>query len=255
MTYKSIVSVMLVLVVFLTASCGSKKYDKPNILLITVEAMRPDHLGVFGYQRDAAPFISSLAKEGLVFKRVVTPQPLTSGSHAAILTSQHPLTVNVTIEGRVLPDNAQTIAEVLQKNGYYTIGTVAVNKLSKEKNFGQGFDSFSDTWEKNPNDKFKGSERRIAQSVNDSLFQQIAQYQADEQNKKKPLFIWVHYYDQRAPISNWDSITFEKKLPGEMEADKRIKRYDKELRYTDNAIQALYKYLEEKKLQDRKSVV
>ncbi len=248
MIYKSIVSLMIVLSLLFTVSCGSKKYDKPTILLITVESMRPDHLGVYGYQRDAAPFINSLAKAGLVFKRTVTPQPLTSGGNASILTSLHPITHNLTYEGRPLSENTQTIAEVLQKNGYYTIGTVSVNLLTKKQNFSQGFDSFSDTWEKHPDDKFKGTERRIAKSVNDSLFQQIAQYQADEKNKNKPLFIWVHYYDQRAPITNWDAITFEKKLPGEMEENKRIKRYDKELRYTDDAVKALHKYLEEKKL-------
>jgi len=70
--------------------------------------------------------IDQLAREGVRFKHAITPIPVTAGSHASILTSLHPLTHDVLINGSTLSDKVQTIAEVLKGKGYYTIGTVAV---------------------------------------------------------------------------------------------------------------------------------
>lgn len=235
------------LLVLLLPGCN-KKQAKPNILLITIDTLRRDHLGFYGYPLDTSPFIDSLAKEGVVFKNVVTPLPLTDGSHATILTSLHPLAHQVIRNATSLKDKVETIAEVLKKNGYYTIGTIAAFHLSKKYNFSQGFDSFSDSWDKNI--KYNEHWFRIAESVNKSLFEQIDQYletrKKNEKEKDKPLFIWVHYYDPHTPYVNRKEIVFEP-------YEKNKKRfpfinYDKEIRYTDEQIKKLYGYLEEKGL-------
>jgi arylsulfatase A-like enzyme len=228
----------------------TKKQAKPNILLITIDTLRRDHLGCYGYQLNTSPFIDSLAKDGVVYKNVVTPLPLTDGSHATILTSLHPLAHQVIRNATSLKDKVETIAEVLKKNGYYTIGTIAAFHLSSKYNFNQGFDSFSDTWDKS----IKNNEHwfRVAESVNKSLFEQIDEYlenrKKDEKEKDKPLFIWVHYYDPHTPYVNRKEITFEA-------YEKNKKRYpfinyDKEIRYTDEYVQELHKYLEEKGLSE-----
>jgi arylsulfatase A-like enzyme len=235
-----VVSILLTVVVLFFSSCGTGKNSKPNILLITIDTLRRDHLGVYGYERDTSPFIDKLAKEGVMFKNVVTPQPQTSGSHASILTSLHPLTHNLVFNGLPLDDNVQTIAEVLRKNGYYTIGVIGVKLLGKKYRFEQGFDSFSDRWEKDP--LFKGSYQRTAQSVNESLFKQVREYLAHYKNK--PLFIWVHYYDPHKPYIDRDHITFNAKLPGDKGNNESIMKYDQEIRYTDDAIRRLYGFLE-----------
>jgi arylsulfatase A-like enzyme len=241
MIHKGIVSLMVVLLIVLP-SCGSRVSKRPNILLVTIDTLRRDHLGAYGYPRETSPFIDSLAREGVMFEHVVTPQPQTSGSHASILTSLHPLSHDLIFNTLPLNDNIQTIAEVLKKNGYYTIGTVGVKLLTKKYNFSQGFDSFSDEWKKHPEYKFEGNSQRIAQWVNESLFEQIREYRTHHQDK--PLFIWVHYYDPHSPYIGRDHIIFNKKLPGETETDERIKRYDQEIRYTDDAIRQLHRFLE-----------
>jgi arylsulfatase A-like enzyme len=241
--------IFLVITLIFTA-CGGEKYDKrikPNFLLITIDTLRQDHVGSYGYPRQTSPFMDGLAKKGLRFKHAITPIPLTAGSHASILTSLHPLTHDLVMNGSMLNNKVDTMAEVLKKNGYYTIGAVAVGLLKREKNFSQGFDSFSDRWEKDPrlNPNFPLPER-TAQSVNESLFKQLAAYIADPAHREKPLFIWVHYFDPHNPYYDKEYIQFKTKLAQGM--PKAVNRYDKEIRYTDDCIKALYGYLEQKGL-------
>lgn len=175
-----------------------------------------------------------------MFRNVITPIAMTSGSHASILTSLHPLTHQCIKNGSPLPQSVQTIAEVLRKNGYYTIGTVGVNFLSKKNGFSQGFDSFSG---------IKGA-KRGAGEVNKSLFQQIDEYYVRHQGK--PFFIWVHYYDPHWPYLD-RGFTFKEKLPQRYDSNptdylKKIHCYDTEIRYTDEAIKQLMAYLQQQGL-------
>jgi len=239
----SVLSVLFVLSVLLFfSSCGEKKLKpKPHILLITIDTLRRDHLGVYGYPRDTSPFIDRLAREGVMFRNVVTPIPLTAPSHASILTSLHPLTHHVTLNGEKLDHRVQTIAEVLKENGYYTIGTIAMGCLTGNKNFSQGFDSFSDRWEREEH-LTRTLVERTAPAVNKSLFQQIQEY--DSKHKDKPLFIWAHYYDPHYPYYRHKHITLKTDI--RQGKPKVLDRYDKEIRYTDEHIKQLYNYLEKK---------
>ncbi len=146
--------VLLLMFILFFPSCG-KRGIKPDIILITIDTLRRDHLGAYGYPRQTSPFIDSLAKKGVIFKKVVTPIPATSGSHASILTSLHPLTHQVTANALPLSSNVRTIAEVMKANGYYTIGAVAVKILSRKYKFSRGFDSFSDKWDKTKDSKWR----------------------------------------------------------------------------------------------------
>jgi arylsulfatase A-like enzyme len=221
-----------------------KKEEKPNILLITIDTLRRDRLGCYGYSLNTSPFIDRLAGEGVVFKHTVTPIPLTDPSHASILTSLHPLTHQVMKNSSWLNSRVETTAEVLKENGYYTIGAVAVRHLAAKYNFSQGFDSFSDQWDPNFRDwkgkpYIKGDFQRVAKSVNNSLKEQIENYL--EKHKNKPLFIWAHYYDPHYPYIDREDIVLNVKR-------KQWIQYDKEVRYTDNHIGKLYRFLEEKGL-------
>jgi len=228
-------------------SCKGKK-EKPHILLITIDTLRRDHLGVYGYQRKTSPFIDELAKKGLRFKNVITPIPLTAPSHASILTSLHPLTHRLTLNGNKLNNKVQTIAEVLQKNGYYTIGAVGVKLLTAKNRFSQGFDSFSDTWDNKI--KYHTVYERIAPSVNESIFNQVEEYLSNPQKKQKPLFIWVHYFDPHFPYHDWKDVTFTNKVP-KNEERVGMRKHDKEIFYTDQHIKKLHRFLEKKGLQKK----
>ena len=216
----------IVLMMLLLPSCGDGKKIKPHILLITIDTLRRDHVGIYGYPRHTTPYLDELARGGLRFKHAITPVPLTAPSHASILTSLHPITHQLTFNGAQLSNEVQTIAEVLKKNGYYTIGATAVKLLSSKYGFSRGFDSFSDEWEKKKN--LDTAYERTAPSVNASISLQVEEYLANPANKNKPLFIWVHYFDPHWPYHEWEHIHFKNKLPKD-ENREPMKRHDKEI--------------------------
>lgn len=240
-----IVIIIISIVILMVSPSCSRTKEKPNILLVTIDTLRRDHVGIYGYPRQTSPFIDELAKKGTMFKNVITPIPVTDGSHASILTSLHPLTHKVIINAAVLNENIQTISEVLKANGYYTIGTIAVNHMSRKYNFSQGFDSFSD--------EFHGFERD-AESVNKSLFKQIDEYLTKSRGNKSPFFIWLHYYDPHTPYKN-RNFKFKGKIPEryyKMKPTKivdNVNRYDNEIRYVDEALKAVSAYLRKKGLE------
>src|SRR3990172_7293473 len=97
--------------------------DTPKyILFISVDTLRADHLGCYGYSRETSPAIDKIAKEGTLFENVACQRGITLPSLASIMTSkytsQHKLTENV--RNNILPDDKITLAEYLIKNGYFT---------------------------------------------------------------------------------------------------------------------------------------
>lgn len=243
------------LLLVLSISC---KRDKPNILLVTIDTLRRDHVGAYGYPRQTTPFIDSMAKNGIVFKNVITPLPSTAASHTSILTSLHPLVHNVLLNASWQSDKLETLSEVLKKNGYYTIGTIAVFHMGRKYNFDQGFDSFSDKWNVIHRTENEDETRRPADSVNRSLFRQIRKYQ--QHYKAKPLFIWVHYFDPHLPYVKRQEYSCSEPIPKsalakidpEHDANKiefskaaaMIDAYDSEIRFTDDAIEKLFSFLQ-----------
>ncbi len=230
-----------VMLILLLPGCGKKgETSRPDILLITIDTLRRGHLGCYGYPRETSPFIDSIAEKALVYENTLTPIPLTDGSHATILTGLHPLAHGVIANATRLNERVTTIAEVLKAKGYYTMGTVAVEHMHRNFQFNQGFDSYSDSWDRKK--KHNRKYQRIARWVNESAFAQLETYKAEHSDK--PLFMWVHYYDPHTPYIDWEHIDC-----GGKEAQSPLHGvYDKEVRYTDDHIKALYGFLESKGL-------
>lgn len=246
----ALVITLPLLLLFFT-SCG-KSDEQPHILLITIDTLRSDHLGSHGYVRKTSPFMDQLAKEGTRFKHAVSTTNGTAGSHASILTSLHPVTHGIMTNGLKLPQKAQSIAEKLKQNGYYTAGAISVKILSSRYQFNQGFDAFSEEW------KRKGKKddhyQRHAATTNSDVFKQIDGYLAAQKgkDKKQPLFIWVHYFDPHWPYLEWEEFSFKNKLSNpDQEMRKPMRRYDKEIRFLDGQIKELYAYLDKKGLKKR----
>src|SRR5262245_18288087 len=206
---------------------------RPNVLLVSVDALRADHVGAYGYARSTTPFLDRLARDGQRFERTYVPLPATAPSHASLLTSLHPAQHGVVANTMTLPEQAETLAEVLKGHGYATLGAVAVFYLKARYGFGQGFDAFSDSWD--PRAHGNSRERRSAEDVNASLATQLASYA--KQKRGRPLFLFVHYYDVHAPYR-------EGGRGGVVEA------YDAGVRHVDEQLEALYARLKELGLAD-----
>jgi arylsulfatase A-like enzyme len=116
----------------------------PNFILISIDALRRDHLGCYGYERETSPNIDRLAAGGSIFLRAFTPSPGSTGGHASMLTGLYTLSHGAYMNGVKLPPEAPTAAEILKEWGYVTGAFTKNWYISPAVGFGQGFDCFID---------------------------------------------------------------------------------------------------------------
>ena len=160
-----------------------------NVLFITIDTLRADHLGCYGYKRDTSPNIDNLAKEGVVFSQGIVQWPKTLPSFASMLTGTYAHTNGITQSlGQAISSHFVLLAELLKNAGYSTAGFVTNPNLAVENNFNQGFDTYLQGW------RMLGS--NLAESVTDKGLSWL------KSNKyKKPFFLWLHYLDPHSPYT------------------------------------------------------
>ena len=182
MTFRrpSPVPALLGLGLFLLSGCGPAPRPA-SVLLISIDTLRADHLGTYGYARSTSPRIDALAKEGVLFQKTYATVPRTTQSVATLLTGLYPKHHRARgLFSPLLPANT-TLAEILKDRGYATWAVVSNLFLQPGKGFEQGFDSYS-----NPRSRFGGDS---SSQITDEALAKLRQ--ADE----RPFFLWVHYLD------------------------------------------------------------
>jgi arylsulfatase A-like enzyme len=125
--------------------CGAMRdpVEPANVLLISIDSLRADHLGSYGYPRVTAPNLDRLASEGVLFERMVAETSWTLPSHLTILTGLSSLVHEVTADDARLPNAYETLAEVLHAHGFRTEALVSAPYLHPIFGFGQGFDRYT----------------------------------------------------------------------------------------------------------------
>jgi arylsulfatase A-like enzyme/Tfp pilus assembly protein PilF len=163
----------------------------PNLLLITIDTLRADHVGAYGAKTGATPALDALAARGVRFDQAQTAVPLTGPSHATILTGQYPPVHGV--RGNVvftLGSKYPTLATLLKGRGYRTAAFVGAYPVAAAFGFRQGFDTFDEEFhESAPGEQ--GAERR-ANEVADTTIRWLG-------TANTPFFGWMHVYDPHAP--------------------------------------------------------
>ena len=159
----------------------------PNVLLILIDTLRADHLAAYGYSVDTAPNLERLARNGVLFERVIAPSSWTKTSMASIITGLNPLDHGVRGPHDVLPVQLDTLAEAFAAAGYFTIG-VNTNPWLQ---IGYGFDAGFDVYEtfKPDNAPFE-----TAGNVTREALALLKRAPTD-----RPTFLYVHYMDAHAP--------------------------------------------------------
>jgi len=152
-----------------------------SLLLVTVDTMRADHLGAYGYRRSTSPRMDALAREGVLFERAYTTVPRTTQSVASLLTGLYPKQNRARGLFSVLPPGNTTLAEILKTKGYNTWAVVSNIFLQPGKGFEQGFDTYS-----NPRSRFEGDS---STQITDEALETLQGAGA------RPFFLWVHYLD------------------------------------------------------------
>ena len=132
-----------------------------NVVLISIDTCRADHLSCYGYSRKTTPNIDAVAGQGVLFKNVVTPAPLTLPAHSSMLTGVIPPYhgVHDNVDYRLGESNL-TLSEVLKDKGFTTAAVVSSFMLDSQFGMDQGFDYYSDRFEKEIKTGSAFSERR-----------------------------------------------------------------------------------------------
>jgi arylsulfatase A-like enzyme/Tfp pilus assembly protein PilF len=209
-----------------------------NLLLITLDTTRADHLGCYGDSQARTPNLDRLAAEGVRFARVYAPAPLTLPSHASILTGLYPATHGVRNNGHQLSDKWRTLAEVLKAQGFATAAFVSSFSVDSRFGIGRGFDVYDDTFEAQAPLKGANAERRA-----EATFARFSRWL--EKSGPGRFFAWVHYYDPHLP--------YDPPAPYREEFSGRP--YDGEIAYMDRYVGAVIEALRSKGLLDRTLVV
>jgi len=135
------ISAGLILIVVGLSKPKEQRIDR--IILITIDTLRADHLGCYGYPRQTSPFIDKLARDGILFRRAFAHMSMTAPSHASIFTSLYPIQHYVLKNLHRLDDSFLTMAEVFSTMGYQTAGFVSTWFFEpSSSNLSQGFDVF-----------------------------------------------------------------------------------------------------------------
>jgi len=194
-----------------------------NVLLITLDTTRADHLSCYNPHGARTPHLDSLAASGVLFTHATAQVPLTLPSHACILTGSYPPVHKLRdMEGFVLDKSHPTIASLTRAAGFRTAAFVGSRVLAKHFGLSQGFDTYDDdmgTEREEGNLPGEFPERR-ASVVTDRALDWL------KHNAQKKFFLWAHYYDPHAP--------YEPPEPYKHQYAKSP--YDGEIAYTDEQV-------------------
>ena len=205
-----------------------------DLLVITLDTVREDHLGCSGYAGAETPFIDGLAETGVRFEHAIAPTPITLPSHASLFTGLDAVTHGVRNNGTfVLGEAHVTLAEQLKEAGYLTAAFVGAYVLDDRFGLAQGFDHYDDSVNPSTGSRRSGhfNERSAYQVTEAALAWMRSEL---PKAPDRPLFTWLHFYDAHHPYEP----------PGEYGTRFRPRPYDGEIAFMDAQIARLFEYLE-----------
>jgi arylsulfatase A-like enzyme len=219
------------------ATVGSRRHPPrpPNVVVIVIDTLRADHLPLYGYQRDTAPFLSALAADSVVFTAAESTSAWTAPATASLFTSLYPFQHDVvtgfmvaqSLQGQPevveldrLPDEVATLPEVMNAAGYSTFGLTANINIGEPMGFARGFDRFRNYTQDEPAEVLAKRAKRWRLQMSAAL----------------PYFLYMHFMDPHAPYR-------ERRPWFEPPADpnrRNIAAYDSEIAYMDSVLKDLY---------------
>jgi arylsulfatase A-like enzyme len=231
-------------------AASSQPAQRPNVILVSIDTLRADHLAVYGYARSTSPFLdTSLAERGVVLENVVAAATTTDPSHMTIFTSLRPSVHGATAEVRPLDVPVVTLAEAFRSGGFATAAFTENGPLDYDRGFGRGFDEYLEN--KSPYimaplgqvDRTLGHARRWV-----------------ERNGDRPFFLFVHTFQVHSPYAPPEAYRalFNDASEGAPPRSARAGRdsqvsdlvddYDREIRYVDDELRAFFEWLADEDL-------
>ena len=243
--------------VYLRLPESGARSDRPlcercNVILISFDTVRADHLGTYGYARPTSPNVDDLAKDSIVFERAISQAPWTLPAHGSMLSGLYPRRLGVVRypASRVLPVDNPVLPEVFAAAGYATAGFTGGGFVSSHYGFDRGFDIYPSAGRR--------FEHNLDQTI-DWL----------RSNKDRPFFLFFHGYDAHRPYYSKAADKKEMGLapgasseqgrfclrddrarPDDQRLDEILRYYDASIHHGDRAIGVLLRTIKQLKLMD-----
>lgn len=208
---------------------------RPNVVLIVLDAVRRDHLPVYGYPRDTAPFLTSLARRSVVFEHAYSTSSWTSPAVASLFTSLFPQRHGVVLGTKQiresgyrlsrLPEDVDTLPVALRGAGYPGFGVSGNLNVSSLLAFDRGFDEFD----------------ADSDPTGTALNKRVKRWQ-QEKRLRPPYFLFVQYMDAHAPYEPkgpWFEEFLADGRPAAIRRD-HVAAYDSEIRFLDDRLRGLF---------------
>lgn len=243
-----------------------RSVKRPNVILVSIDTLRADHLGIYGYARQTSPALDSLAQDSGVFINTFATSAWTLPSHASMLTSLFGFNHQIYYNDERIGPSLATLADVLRQNRFFCAGFTGGVYVGSRYGFSKGFDSFS---EKEGDFSVPDAAERAFQAVSEWI----------GLNQDKNFFLFVHTYQPHTPYDcpapyNSEFLGHDSQLQkakildylggregtfkplSEQERQDFIGLYDGEIRYTDERlIKPLLSRLKQLELYDRTMVI
>jgi arylsulfatase A-like enzyme/cytochrome c-type biogenesis protein CcmH/NrfG len=212
-----------------------------NMVLITIDTLRADHLGCYGYTKIKTPNIDGLAADGARFERAFAVVPVTLPSHSSMLTGTYPMLSGMhDFSGNKLSPLQPTLASVLKQAGYQTGAVLGAAVLDSRFGLNQGFDFYYDHFDFSRLDEANLDEmERPGNVVADVALDWLAK------NSQKKFFLWMHLYDPHFPY----------RPPEPYRHEYAAEPYDGEIAFADEQVGRLIRYLKEKGIYENTVIV
>jgi arylsulfatase A-like enzyme/tetratricopeptide (TPR) repeat protein len=218
---------------------GCSPGPRPSVVLITIDTLRADRLGCYGYEGAETPNLDRLASEGVLFEQVGAQVPVTLPSHATILTGLLPASHGVHDNSTFsLNDTVTTIAEVFRQAGYRTGAVLGAYVLARQFGLDQGFEDYQD-WFAAGRDS--GGVEMLEQRASEVARQGMEWL---DRRRGERFFLWLHFFDPHRPYD--PPPPFAERFTG--------REYDGEVAYVDAHIGSLLAHLADRGL-DRSTLV
>jgi arylsulfatase len=252
---------ILTLPAVLAADGKARRLGGPNVVLITIDTLRADHLSCYGYPRRTSPNIDKLAGEGVQFQNAYSPIPLTGPAHITLMTSLYPQQHGATINGMHMSTRPRpvTLAQIMHRLGYRTAAFVSAWPVKKSiTGLGRGFDVY--------NQKFSYT-YKVFNSARDGKQVTEAAQRWLKKRGKRPFFLWLHYFDPHEPYKLRHEFADLPRTPGSsetlvstntklnVEEVQRVTAYDSEIAYTDHYVGEILRQLKDMGIRGRTLVV
>lgn len=229
-------SVILLAACFAGIACPAEVAPQPapNVVVITIDTLRADHLGCYGYKQIRTPNIDALAADGIRFEHAYTPVPVTLPSHTVIFTGTYPTLSGMhDFSGNKLSPSQPSLASVLKQQGYTTGAVVASAVLDSRFGLNQGFDFYYDHFDFSRLDESNlDAMERPGNVVADTALDWL------NKNYQKRFFLWMHLYDPHYPYEP----------PPPYSEQYKDHPYDGEIAFADAQVGRVLQFLKEKAL-------